>query len=173
MVIRILIATVVLFSVWLLLSGHFGLLLLSLGLLSSIFVAWVSEKLGLFNSDYTTLKLNSKLPKFLPWFFIEVIKSNIDVSFRILHPKLPIEPNIITLDVSHHSDVATAVYANCITLTPGTYSLDLNADNIVVHSLTRALAEDLKTGAMSKRISALESKPSSKLSSGSTSHSAK
>jgi multicomponent Na+:H+ antiporter subunit E len=161
MLIRILIATLVLFSLWLLLSGHFGLLLLSLGLLSSIFVAWVSEKLGLFNNDYKMLKLNLKLPKFLPWFFIEVIKSNIDVSLRILHPKLPIEPNIMSLDVSQHSDVATAVYANCITLTPGTYSLDLNADNIVVHSLTKALADDLKTGAMSKRISALEPKSSS------------
>jgi len=158
MFLRILIATVVLFSLWLLLSGHFGALLLSLGALSCIFVAWVSEKLGLFNSDYTTLKLNFKLPTFLPWFFIEVVKSNIDVSYRILHPKLPIEPNITTLDASQHGDVATAVYANCITLTPGTYSLDIDADSIEIHALTKDLAEDLKAGEMSNRILALESK---------------
>ncbi|QMU61890.1 MAG: cation transporter [Gammaproteobacteria bacterium] len=159
MLIRILIASVVLFSLWLLLSGHFGVLLLSLGVLSCIFVAWVSEKLGLFSSNYSTLKLNFKLPKFLPWFFVEVVKSNLIVSFRILHPKLPIEPNVMTLDASQHGDLATAVYANCITLTPGTYSLDLDSNSIEVHSLTIALAEDLKSGEMSRRISALESKP--------------
>lgn len=158
MLTRIFIATVVLFSLWLLLSGYFGFLLLSLGVLSCIFVAWVSEKLGLFSSNYETLKLNLKLPSFLPWFFIEVIKSNIDVSFRILHPKLPIEPNMISIDASQHGVVGTAIYANCITLTPGTYSLDLDSNNIEVHSLTKALAEDLKTGEMSKRILALESK---------------
>ncbi len=157
MFIRILVASIVLFSLWLLLSGHYGALLLSLGALSSVFVAWVSEKLGLFNNDYSTLKLNLKLPKFLPWFFFEVLKSNIDVSKRILHPKLPIEPNIMSLDASQHGDVATALYANCITLTPGTYSLDLDSNNIEVHSLTKALAEDLQTGEMSKHIAALES----------------
>lgn len=162
MIIRILIATVALFSLWLLLSGHFEPLLLSLGALSCIFVAWVSEKLGLFSSNHATLKLNLKLPAFLPWFFIEVVKSNIDVSFRILHPKLPIKPNRMTLDTSQHSDVATALYANCITLTPGTYCLDLEGNSIEVHSLTKALAEDLKTGEMSKRILALESKSTTK-----------
>ena len=159
MLIRILLASVVLFSLWLLLSGHFDSLLLTLGSFSCVFVAWVSEKLGLFSSNFSTLKLNLKLPKFLPWFFIEVVKSNLDVSYRILHPKLPIEPNIMTLDTSQHGDLATAVYANCITLTPGTYSLDLDSNSIEVHSLTKALAEDLQTGEMSKRISALESQP--------------
>ena len=158
MFIRILVASIVLFSLWLLLSGHYGILLLSLGALSSVFVAWVSEKLGLLSNDYTTLKLNLRLPKFLPWFFFEVLKSNIDVSKRILHPKLPIEPNIISLDASQHGDVATALYANCITLTPGTYSLDLDSNSIEVHSLTKALAESLQTGEMGKHIAALEPK---------------
>lgn len=160
MFIRIIMASVVLFALWLLLSGHFGTFLLSLGVLSCIFVAWVSEKLELFSKDLSTLKFNLKLPGFLPWFILEVIKSNIDVSWRILHPKLPIEPNIKTLDASQHSDLATAIYANCITLTPGTYSLDLDENSIEVHSLTNVHAQDLQTGEMSRRISALESKPS-------------
>ena len=158
MLLRILIATIVLFSLWLLLSGHFGALLLSLGAFSCIFVAWVSEKFGLFNNDYSALKLNLKMPAYLPWFFFEVIKSNVDVTWRILHPKLPIKPNIMTLDATQHGDLATAIYANCITLTPGTYTLDLDENSIEVHSLTIALAEDLQTGEMSRRILALESK---------------
>ena len=163
MLIRIIMASIVLFALWLLLSGHFGVFLLSLGALSCVFVAWVSEKLDLFSKDFSTLKFNLKLPGFLPWFIFEVIKSNIDVSLRILHPKLPIEPNIITLDASQHSDLATAIYANCITLTPGTYSLDLDENSIEVHSLTKIVAQDLQTGEMSRRISALESKSSTRL----------
>lgn len=158
MLIRILLASVVLFSLWLLLSGHYGAMLLTLGVLSCVFVAWLCEKLGLFSNNFSTLKFNLKLPVFLPWFFVEIIKSNLDVCWRILHPKLPIDPKFITIEASQHSDMGRAVYANCITLTPGTYSLDIDAESIEVHSLTAQLADDLQQGEMSKRLVALENK---------------
>ena len=157
MFIRIILASTVLFTLWLLLSGHYGNLLLSLGALSCVFVAWISEKLGLFSSDFSTLKFNAKLPAFLPWFFIEIIKSNIDVCWRILHPKLPIDPQFVSVNAAQHSDMTRAVYANCITLTPGTYSLDVDDDSIEVHALTKQLADDVQQGEMSKRLSALQS----------------
>ena len=141
------------------LSGHFDILLLSLGLISCILISWISHRLALLNSDSHTLAFSLKLPKFLPWFFIEVIKSNLEVSWRILHPKLPICPIIHSVPVSQHNDIGKAVYANCITLTPGTYSLDINSDFIEVHSLTKELAEHLNQGEMGKRILALETKP--------------
>lgn len=156
MLIRTLIATLLLFVLWLLLSGHLGPLLLFLGILSCLFVAWLSHKLALLDPNSYTLRFNLKLPRFLPWFFLEVIKSNLEVSWRILHPKLPINPNISTVPVSQHSDVGKTVYANCITLTPGTYSLDISAEGIEVHSLTKELADHLQQGEMSKRILALE-----------------
>ena len=99
---------------------------------------------------------NAAMPRFLPWFFIEVVKSNMEVSWRILHPKLPISPTISSVPVTKHNTIGKAVYANCITLTPGTYSLDINSDFIKVHSLTKKLAEDLDQGKMSKRILALQ-----------------
>jgi multicomponent Na+:H+ antiporter subunit E len=120
-------------------------------------VAWLSHKLALLNSDFQTLRFNLNLPKFLPWFFIELVKSNLDVSWRILHPTLSIQPNISTVPITKHSEVGKAVYANCITLTPGTYSIDINSAVIEVHSLTKNLAHDLQRGEMSKRILALES----------------
>ena len=161
MLIRIILASAVLFSLWLLLSGHYGNLLLCLGVFSSVFIAWVSEKLGLFSSNFSTLKFNAKLPMFLPWFFIEIVKSNIDVCWRILHPKLPIDPQFVSVKASQHSDMARAVYANCITLTPGTYSLDIDDNSIEVHALTKQLANDVQQGEMSKRLTALESSPNS------------
>ena len=153
---RVLITTLALFILWLLLSGHLGVLLLILGILSCVFVAWLSHRLALLDPKSHALRFNLNLPRFLPWFFLEVIKSNLDVSWRILHPKLPINPNVSTVPISQHSDLGKAVYANCITLTPGTYSLDINTDRIEVHSLTKEMADDLQQGEMSKRILSLQ-----------------
>lgn len=155
---RIFISTAILFILWLLLSGHFNPLLLSLGLISCIFVAWISHRLALLSPSSSALRFNLKLPKFLPWLFLDILKSNLEVSWRILHPKLPISPTISCVPISQHNDIGKAVYANCITLTPGTYSIDINPDFIEVHSLTKELAEGLDQGEMGKRILALESK---------------
>lgn len=157
MIFRILITTSILFSLWLLLSGHFDNILLSLGLMSCLLVTLISFKFVLLDPKFKTLRFALKIPKFLPWFFFEILKSNIDVSWRILHPKLPTSPTISTLAVSQHSDVGKVTYANCITLTPGTYTLRINSDEIEVHSLTKSGAEHLQKKEMSKRILELES----------------
>ncbi len=153
---RILVIAIILFVLWLLLSGHFEPLLLSLGLISCIFVAWLTIKLNLLSPDSHALWFNLKLPTFLPWFFLEIVKSNLEVSWRILHPKLPISPTISSVPITKHNNIGKAVYANCITLTPGTYSLDINPDFIEVHSLTKNLAEGLDQDNMGKRILALQ-----------------
>ncbi len=153
---RGLISVVLLFILWLLLSGHYDSLLLSLGITSCIFITWLSLKLTLFKEDYSTFKFSLNLPRFLPWFFIQVIKSNIDVSWRILHPKLPVDPVITSISVTEHNDIGRAVYANCITLTPGTYTLEMDKEHIEVHSLNSNSGEELQKGAISKRILALE-----------------
>lgn len=153
---RVFIATLILLSLWFLLSGHLAPLLLILGVLSSLFATWLAYKLELFDSHFSALRFNLNLPRFMPWFLLELIKSNLDVSWRILHPKLPIDPNTSIVPVSQHGDVAKAVYANCITLTPGTYSLSIDTETITVHALTKALTDGLQRGEMSRRIAALE-----------------
>ena len=157
MLLRVLITVAILFAMWVLLSGHLEPLLLSLGLISCLFVAWISYKFALLDPESKTLRFVLNLPKFLPWFFIQIVKSNIDVSWRILHPKLPITPTISSLPISQHSEVAKATYANCITLTPGTYSLNINSEEVEVHSLTKSAAKNLQKGEMSKRIKNVES----------------
>ena len=161
---RTFVAMLALFVLWLLLSGYFKPLLLILGVLSCVFVAWLTRKLDLFGNFFYVLRFNFGVPRLMPWLLLEIIKSSLYVSWRILHPKLPISPDIVTVSTAGHDDVAKALYANCITLTPGTYSLSVNTDTITVHALTQTLANDLQQGEMSKRIKALESgngKPSS------------
>lgn len=155
---RAIIAAFLLFILWLLLSGHVKPFIISLGVASCIFVAWVAFKFSLLSPDSSTLRFNLNLPRFLPWFFIQLAKSNIDVTRRILDPKLPIEPSFNSIPLSQHTNIAKVVYANCITLTPGTYSLSIDDQTIEVHCLSKESAEELFKGEMSNRISSLESK---------------
>ena len=156
MFLRTLLAAIILFALWLLLSGHYNSLLLTFGALSCLLVAWIVNKLGLLDANSKTLKFNLKLPTFVPWFFIEIVKSNLDVCKRILHPKLPIDPKFVSVNAAQHGDLAKAVFANCITLTPGTYSVDTDADSVEVHALTKELAEEIQKGELSRRIAKLE-----------------
>ena len=63
---------------------------------------------------------------YLPVFLWEIFKANIDVAYRVLHPKLPINPGIVKVKTSLKSDTALTFLANSITLTPGTLTVDID-----------------------------------------------
>lgn len=73
------------------------------------------------------------LTSYIPTFTWEVIKANIDVAYRVLHPDLPINPGIVKVKTTLKSDTALTFLANSITLTPGTLSVDIDADNGVLY----------------------------------------
>ncbi len=144
---------------WLLLSGHYTPLLISLGLLSISFVVAISLRMNLI--AYEQPEVIIQFIKYIPygfWLIIEIIKSNIDVCKRILHPALPIKPGLITVKASQRSELAKVTYANSITLTPGTISIDVRGNAIEVHALADSGIDGLETGEMDRRISNAEIK---------------
>ena len=145
---------------WIILSGHYTLLQLSLGLLSVLIVTIISSRMNLIIFDQPILQLY--FIKFIPyglWLIIQILKSNIDVCIRILNPKLPINPQLVTVKSTQVSNLAKVIYANSITLTPGTISIDLDGSEIKVHSLSEIGVNGLKTGAMDKKITNSEANP--------------
>ena len=145
---------------WIMLSGHYTLLQLSLGLLSVLIVTIISSRMNLIIFDQPILQLY--FIKFIPygfWLMIEILKSNIDVCIRILNPKLPINPQLITVKSTQASNLAKVIYANSITLTPGTISIDLDGSKIEVHCLSNIGIDSLKTGVMDKKITGAEANP--------------
>ena len=94
----------------------------------------------------------------MPWLTWAIVKSNLDVALLILRPSLPISPRMIAVKASQSTDVGKVIYANSITLTPGTVSVDVDGDEITVHCLTREAAEDVETGAMDRRVVRVEGK---------------
>ena len=70
---------------------------------------------------------------YLPLFLWECFKANIDVAYRVLHPRLPIRPGIVKVKTKLKTDVGLTFLANSITLTPGTMSVDIDKDRGILY----------------------------------------
>jgi len=146
----------ILSGTWLLLSGHTSPLLLSLGLLSVTAVVACVSRLEVLDDEGVPVHLLPGLIRYVPWLIGQVIRSNLDVARRIVSPELPIHPSVIKVDATHYTEVGRVTYANSITLTPGTISLDVSAETIEVHALTEDAANDLMSGEMARRVQRAE-----------------
>lgn len=141
----ILITFCILFLFWVLLSGFFDAFHLIAGALCSAFVAFISHDLLLKGKGEKILLKTIKLLWFLPWELWQIILSGVDVAYRVLHPKMPIDPRVIEFETSLRSDFALVTLGNSITLTPGTMTISIvrKEGKFCVHALTEKNAEAL------------------------------
>ena len=145
-----------LFAVWLLLSGHYTALLLLVGVLCTLFVVLLATRVELVDHEVVLVLLKPRSLLYWLWLGREIIKSNIDVTRRILDPRLGISPRVIRVKATQHTELGRVTYANSITLVPGTVAMSVDEDEITVHALTRDVAEDLQRGEMDRRITDME-----------------
>lgn len=142
---------------WLINSGYFVPFLMSLGALSVtgvILLVFRMEKTDGFNVP--PIFLSARLPSYLVWLLWEIVKSNIDVIRLVWQRKPAISPTVFRVRVSQKTDLGRVFYANSITLTPGTITLDVQDDMFEVHALTRAGAEGVQQGDMDRKVCWLE-----------------
>jgi multicomponent Na+:H+ antiporter subunit E len=142
----------VLYVVWLLLSGHFEPLLLGLGVLSCVVVVLITRRMDVVDREGHPIHLARGASTYWPWLLWEIVKSNIDVAKRVLDPSLRISPTLIRLTPTQKSDLGLVIYANSITLTPGTITVDLEPGSLLVHAIAREGAESLEAGDMDRRV---------------------
>lgn len=135
-----------LFLFWLILAPSFSQTSLIAGALSTLLVILYCKDI-LFSCEEMPLYSIRKLLMFLnyvfPFLLIEIFKANIDVMRIVLHPKLPIDPVITRVPMMLNNKVNQVIYANSVTMTPGTLSIDITEKEFVVHALTRKAAEGL------------------------------
>jgi len=142
-----------LFVFWLSLSGYFEPLLLGLGLASVALTIFLVKRMNITDHESYPLHLSSRIPAFLVYIFREIINANIDVAKRIIKSNnKSISPQLIEIPAPQKTDLGRAIYANAITLTPGTVSVELTKNKIIVHALTKEAADDLVSGNMAKAI---------------------
>ena len=144
------------FLIWLLLSGHYDPLLLSLGLLSCALCLYVTWKANFIDNEGLPLHLLVRLPVYTIWLFKEIIKANIDTA-KIIILNNP-NPQNFRVKSTQKTEAGKVMYANSITLTPGTVTTQLDEDVLEVHALTAEMAEDVKSGQMDKMVTWLERK---------------
>ena len=141
-----------LFVVWLLLSGHYTPFILILGVVSSVIVVAITRRMEVVDQEGHPVHLTWRALIYMPWLMLEILKANIDVAKRILIPSIGISPTMLRVKTSQRSDLGKVIYANSITLTPGTISVDVANDEILVHALSKSGADDLLTGEMDRRV---------------------
>ncbi len=146
--------TVTLGGVWLLWSGYFLPLTLGFGLASVVVVVFLSFRMGLVDREGDLLALVPRFPRLGFWLMGEIFSSNLKVAQRILHPEIPVQPDIIRIEMGQKTDLGRTMYANSITLTPGTLTVGVEGNTLVVHALSRRSARWLKEGIMDKKVTA-------------------
>lgn len=141
--------------IWLLWSGLYKPLLITLGVISCLFTLFLAHRMGFFKRDVFSLHLTYRLIPFWGWLAIELVKSNLEVARIVLSPKMPVSPTVVQLTAQTENPVLQAILGNSITLTPGTVTLDDHEGELLVHCLTRQGADALLEGDMNRRVSAL------------------
>ena len=131
---RYLYTVIVLFVIWLFLTASLDPQELTFGLILSLIVAALTYEI------FTTGGLSNLHPRkivyaiaYIPYFLWAMIMANLDVAYRVLHPKRPIRPGVVKCKTVLKTNAGKLALANSITLTPGTITLDIDGEDYFIH----------------------------------------
>ncbi|MBR9834030.1 MAG: Na+/H+ antiporter subunit E [Alphaproteobacteria bacterium] len=122
-------------GLWLGLSGHYTPLVLSLGAVSILLSAILAYRLDILDREGSPYGRLVQLMAYWAWLLVEIFKANWVVIKACLRADLDINPALVKVKTTCESDLAKTVFANSITLTPGTVSVNVEGDKILVHAL--------------------------------------
>ncbi len=141
---------------WLASSGHFSVLMLSFGAVSIALVLFIAHRMDVIDHESQPIHLTFRLPAYYLWLNKEIILSNITVVKHIWLGNTSISPAMKTITASQKTDIGKVIYANSITLTPGTVTVAMDNDQFLVHALVEDSLKDLESGDMDRRVTQLE-----------------
>jgi multicomponent Na+:H+ antiporter subunit E len=145
--------------IWLALSGETAPLFVGLGILSVLLVLWISARLRIIGRDASPYHRTIQLLFYFGWLAIEIVKSNVAVIVRVLGPKHAIDPDVVRVRSDATSDLGRALFANSITLTPGTVTVDIEGASLIVHTLVREQSRAGAFEAMDRRAARVADPP--------------
>ncbi|MFW6279282.1 MAG: Na+/H+ antiporter subunit E [Bacillota bacterium] len=151
---------IVLMIFWVVLTGEFSLGYLLTGLVLSMFITLFWGGFLLPPAPGKALLMHPGLIitifKYFRDFIIELVQASWDVARIVLQPELPIEPVFVEYDLELDQTINRVLLANSITLTPGTLSVFLSHEHIVVHALTEEAARGVVDWEMQKYLEKFE-----------------
>ncbi len=148
-----------LFILWLLWSGVFSPLMIFLGFISCVLTVWLVRRFDTVDHESVPLQLGFGVLTYWGWLMKEIVMSSLQVSRIILSPKIRISPTIVKVKAKSRGSVGWVLFANSITLTPGTVTIDIDEKGVLtVHGITRDTADGVLTGDMNDRVANLQKK---------------
>lgn len=151
-----LIRLILLALLWGLLSGHTDPLIVGFGVFSVLLVGFLAQRMDRDDRPVGLRWMGLPVAGYLVWLFKEIVVSNLQVTREILRLRLALTPTVARVPATQRSPMARTIYANSITLTPGTVSVVVDSNDILIHALMREGAESLQAGDMDRRVAALE-----------------
>lgn len=149
--------TLILIIIWLLLSGMWTHpIILPLGAASVILTVWIAFRLDIIDRDTDPLRLVVPSLRYWPWLIGQIVRANLQVAGRIIRGRNSLSPAITTVKFSQKTDLGRSIFANSITLTPGTVTIRVRDDDILYYALSEDLIEELEEGGMDRRVTRLE-----------------
>lgn len=155
---RLIIMTVLLFIFWLIMAEFASISEWWIGLLASLLVVVFLRNALIEKEDLSPIRLFQGKLLFL--FFIYWLKdlwvANVEVAKIVLSKKMDIQPDFYTLVQPLKRPFNQSLFANSITLTPGTLTVDFDDETLLVHALLPHHIEDLQKAKTWFYIAALE-----------------
>ena len=142
--------SLLLFFLWVLLSGRMEPFFLGLGAVTSMVISWLhSRQPGPPNPTIPFFRFMF----YIPWLFYRILLSNFHTMYVILHPKLPIHPKLIPYHTHLRNPTEITLLANSVTLTPGTITAEVNAPDMLILALDDVSAQDVVSQRIEEKIS--------------------
>jgi len=150
--------TVTMACLWLMLSGMFKTQLLVLGVMSVLLVVFLANRMRVLEHRGQPIYFRFlHILEYWGWLLYQILLSNIDVTKRVWSPELNIKPTLRRVTATPDTELGRVVYANSITLTPGTTAINFTPDDdILVHALHEDSLVELEAGDMARHVRDVE-----------------
>lgn len=143
--------TLVLATLWLGLSGLYKPLILGLGAASIVISLLLASRLQTVDREGSPYARTFQLFSYWAWLLVEIFKANWPVIKACVGANLDINPALVKVKTRCESDLAKTIFANSITLTPGTVTIEVEGDKLLVHALFEEAATPESFAEMDER----------------------
>lgn len=154
--------SLVYFLLWLIFNGRITFEIVIAGALISFMLDLFIRKVLKLNLTLSNLIMAAKiLPHIILYaavLLVEIVKANFAITKLVLSPQLNVEPCLVKFRTPLKTEAARVALANSITLTPGTITVSLEGDNLLVHALNREIADGLEGSVFEKLLAGMEGK---------------
>ena len=126
-------------------------MLLTLGVISIVLTLWIAKRMRILDSETAPYSTVLQGTAYFAWLFVEIVKANLAVVRAVLSPNMEVSPTLTRIPTPQKTDIGRVMFANSITLTPGTVSVDVQDDHILVHALLSEMSDPDDFADMSER----------------------